>query len=96
MHQVLSSRGTATITSSDFDHGDVRQWQQLVFRLCLFHSVVNARRAYGNEGWRVPYVFGPNDLKVVINGLNFKFLKLTFDLTNTGLTFKLCLPPISS
>ena len=64
MHQVLSSHGTSTISRADFDCGDVAQWQQLVFRLCLFHSIANARRAYGTEGWRVPYVFGPNDLKV--------------------------------
>ena len=64
MYQTLSSRGTATISRTDFDYGDVVQWQQLVFRLCLFHSLANARRAYGSEGWRVPYVFGPNDLKV--------------------------------
>ena len=64
MYQTLSSRETATISRTDFDYGDVVQWQQLVSRLCLFHSLANARRAYGSEGWRVPYVFGPNDLKV--------------------------------
>ena len=64
MHQVLSSHGSATVSRSDFDHSDVTLWQPLVFRLCLFHSIANARRAYGSEGWRVPYVFGPNDLKV--------------------------------
>ena len=64
MHQVLSSQGAATITRQDFNYGDIKEWQQLVFRLCLFHSMANARRAYGSEGWRVPYVFGPTDLKV--------------------------------
>ncbi len=64
MHQVLSSQGASTISRTDYDYGDIAQWQQLVFRLCLFHSIANARRAYGSEGWRVPYVFGPNDLKV--------------------------------
>ena len=82
IHQVLSSRGAATISRADFDCGDIVQWQQLVFRLCVFHSVANARRAYGSEGWRVPYVFGPNDLKVrttdlaglqLINGHVIKF-----------------------
>lgn len=64
MQQLISVQDTAVVTQEDFERSEVFEWQQLLYNLCLFHSAANARRSYGREAWRIPYVFGPNDLQV--------------------------------
>ena len=46
------------------DGSDHLHWKQLVFSVCLFHSVAEERKKFGSLGWNVCYDFIAADLEV--------------------------------
>ena len=65
MQQLFSMQAPSAISRDIFeDEGNGFQWKHLVYRLCLFHSVVNARKKYGPSAWTASYDFGMADLQV--------------------------------
>ena len=58
--RIMSSYGH--IGAETLDSCDRPRWKELVFRLCLFHGVLNERLEFGSLGWNKRYHFSASDL----------------------------------
>ena len=76
MQQLISTESSGGLTEEMFEGGNNTPvyWKQLVYRLCLFHSAIIARKGFGAIGWTVPYEFKIADL--LVNNVILVFLLL--------------------
>jgi dynein heavy chain len=81
---MIGSYTQDPITNDEFyeSHSNPKQWKRLVFGLCMFHSIIQERRAYGPLGWNIQYEFTLSDLSISIHQL------FMFSNNQTEISFK--------